>query len=68
MDNTSVKRLHLKGFYMPKEDDDDIMANIDMDALEKGIEQAEKEIAEGKGIEFRQAMAEIHKEVFGGKI
>jgi len=44
------------------------MANIDMDELVKGIEQSEREIAEGKGIPFEKAMSQIHKEVFGEEL
>lgn len=41
------------------------MANIDMEALERGIEKSEEDIANERVIEFREAMAQIHKEVFG---
>ena len=44
------------------------MANIDMEAMERAVKKAEQEIANGEGIEFEEAMAQIHREVFGEEI
>lgn len=72
MNNTWVGNLNinkiLKANYMTLEEDAEFMKNIDMYEVERGVEQAEREIAEGKGIEFREAMVLIHKEVFGEEI
>lgn len=69
MNNTNIKDLNilskLNDFCLTPEEDAELMANIDMDALIKGIEQAEREIANGEGIPWQEAMAQIHKEVFG---
>lgn len=72
MQNTSIKDLDmsmkLSEFYLTPEEDAEFMANIDMDELIKGIEQSEREIAEGQVIEFEEAMKRIHKEVFGEEL
>lgn len=54
--------------YLTPEEDEAFMANIDMEALECGLAQAEREIANGEGIEFEQAMKEIHARVFGEEL
>ena len=56
------------GSLCATEEDAEFMANIDMDELVKGIEQSEREIAEGQVIEFEEAMKRIHKEVFGEEL
>ena len=72
MENTNIKKLNLyaklNDYYLTEQEDAEFMANIDMDALERGIEIAEQEIANGNGIEFKEAMAQIHNEVFGDEI
>ena len=55
-------------FYLTPEEDAKFMANIDMEALERGVEQAEDDIANGRVMEFEQAMKEIHMEVFGEEL
>lgn len=69
MNNTNIKDLNilskLNDFCLTPEEDAKLMANIDMEALIKGIEKAEQEIANGEGIPWREAMPQIHKEVFG---
>lgn len=69
MNNTSVKKLNystqFNDYCLTPEEDAEFMANIDMEALERGIEKSEEDIANGRVIEFREAMAQIHKEVFG---
>lgn len=72
MQNTSIRDLDIdvnfRDFYLTPEEDAEFMANIDMDELVKGIEQSEREIAEGQVIEFEEAMKRIHKEVFGEEL
>lgn len=58
----------LSDYYLTPEEDAAFMANIDMEALERGMEQAEREIANGEGIEFEEAMKEIDLEVFGEEL
>lgn len=58
----------LSDYYLTPEEDVAFMANIDMEALERGMEQAEREIANGEGIEFEEAMKKIDLEVFGEKL
>ena len=69
MNNTSVKKLNFStqfsDYCLTPKEDAEFMANIDMEALERGIEKSEEDIANGRVIEFREAMAQIHKEVFG---
>ena len=68
MNNTSVKKLNFStqfSDYSLTQEDAEFMSNIDMKALERGIEKSEEDIANGRVIEFREAMAQIHKEVFG---
>lgn len=40
------------------------MNNIDINLLKKGIEDSEKDITNGRIIQFEEAMSQIHKEVF----
>lgn len=47
-----------------KKQDTNFMNNIDMKALKKGIKNSEDDIANGRIIQFEEAMAQIHKEVF----
>lgn len=72
MKNTSIKELdlynELQDYMLSEDEDAEFMKNIDMDAVIEGIKKSEQEIAEGKVIEFREAMALIHKEVFGEEI
>ena len=72
MKNTSISNLDIdinfNEFHLTPEEDAEFMANIDMEELIKGIEQSEREIAEGKVIGFEEAMKEIHKEVFGEEL
>ena len=69
MNNTSIKKLNYStefdDYYLTQEEDASFMANIDADALEIGIEKSEEDIAIGRVLEFREAMAQIDKEVFG---
>lgn len=69
MKNTSIENLNLYSqfskYCLTPEEDAEFMANIDMEELEKGIKKSEEEIAKGLGIEFNEAMSQIHKEVFG---
>ena len=51
----------------PKEDAE-FTANIDMEALERGVRKSKEEFANGQGIEFREAMSKIHREVFGEEL
>lgn len=43
-------------YYLTSEEDSAFMANIDIEALERGLEQAEREIANGKEMKFEEAM------------
>lgn len=69
MNNISVKKLNFStqfnDYCLTSDEDAEFMANVDMEALERGIEKSEEDIANGRVIEFREAMAQIHKEVFG---
>lgn len=69
MNNTWVRNLNinkiLKANYMTPEQDAEFMKNIDMDELERGVEQAERDIANGRVIGFEEAMAQINRKVFG---
>lgn len=58
----------LSDYYLTPEEDTAFMANIDMDALERGLEQAERDIKGGRVIKFEQAMKEIDLEVFGEEL
>lgn len=51
-----------------QEDNDDLLKNIDMDELLEALQQAEKEIENGEGIEFGEAIKMIHKDVFGEEL
>lgn len=72
MNNTSITKLDLynglQDYMLSEEEEAEFMKNIDMDAVIEGIKKSEQEIAEGKGIEFREATSIIHKEVFGEEI
>ncbi|MBR5227774.1 MAG: hypothetical protein IKV94_03960 [Clostridia bacterium] len=72
MNNTSVKKLNnstqFSDYCLTPEEDAEFMANIDMEALERGVRKSEEEIANGQGIEFREAMSKIHREVFGEEL
>ena len=69
MDNTWVEKLNINKMveedYMTPATDAEFMKNIDMDEVARGVEQAEREIANGEVIEFEEAFAIIRKEVFG---
>lgn len=69
MNDTNLKKLNFStqfsDYCLTPEEDTQFMANIDMEALERGIEKSEQDIANGRVIGFREAMAQIHKEVFG---
>ncbi len=54
-----------KDYFETQEPLDDIMQYLDMDEVIKGIEKAEREIANGEGIEFREAFRMLRKEVLG---
>lgn len=58
----------LSDYYLTPEEDAAFMANIDMEALERGMEQAEEDIKCGRIIEFEQAIKEIDLEVFGEEL
>lgn len=55
-------------YCLTPEEDAEFMANIGMEALERGVRQSEEEIANGQGIEFEEAIAIIEREVFGEEI
>ena len=61
MNSTSVKKTNyitqFNEYCLTPEEDAKFMANIDMEALERGIEKSEEDIANGRVIEFREAMA-----------
>lgn len=52
-------------YYLTPEEDSAFMANIDIEALERGLGQAEREIAKMK---FEEAMKKIHIEVFNEEL
>lgn len=68
MKDTFIKKLdfnkQFKNYCLTPKEDAEFMANIDIEALERGVEKSEEDIANGRVIEFREAMAQIHKEVF----
>ena len=72
MNNTSIKKLNINTLLnessLTAEEDAKFKSNVDMLELERGVEKAGQEIANREGIEFREAMAKIHKEIFGEKI
>ena len=72
MNNEVIKRINiisqLRDYCLTPEEDAEFMANIYMEALERGVRKSEQEIANRQGIEFREAMAKIHKEVFGEEL
>ena len=72
MNTSNAKKLNVStkfsDYCLSPEEDAQFMAGIDMDAMERGIKKSEEEIANGKGIEFKEAMAQIHKEVFGEEL
>lgn len=69
MKNLKVKEMTTeeeeRDYFETQEPTDDIMQYLDMDEVVKGIEQAEREIANGEGIEFRKAFNNIRQKVFG---
>lgn len=69
MKNLKVKEITTeeeeRDYFETQEPTDDIMQYLDMDEVVKGIEQAEREIANGEGIEFRKAFYNIRQKVFG---
>ena len=69
MNNTNIRELNystqFSDYCLTPKEDSEFMANIDMEALERGVRESEKDIANGRIIEFREAMTQIHKEVFG---
>ena len=72
MKNSSLKSFNthniINDYYLQNFQETDFINTIDMEALEKGIQNSEKDIAEGRVIEFKEAMLQIHKELFGEKI
>lgn len=72
MNNAYINKLNfttqMNEYCLTPEEDAEFMANIDMEALERGVRQSEEEIANGQGIEFEEAMAIIEREVFGEEI
>ncbi len=69
MKNLKVKEIttqeEARAYFEMQDTTDDIMKYLDMDEVVKGIEQAEREIANGEGIEFRKAFNNIRRKVFG---
>ena len=57
-----------KQYYLTDEEDAELMAQVNMEEMERVIEISEQQIANGEGIEFEEAMAQIEEEVFGVKI
>ena len=55
-------------YILTPEEDDEFMANIDMEVLEEGIRKSKEDIAIGRVLEFEEAMKQIHREVFGGEL
>lgn len=72
MNNTSIRKLNystqFNDYCLTPEEDAKFMANIDMEALERGVRKSKEEFANGQGIEFREAMSKIHREVFGEEL
>lgn len=72
MNNTNIKKLNFitkfSEYCLTPEEDAQFMANIDMEALEIGVKKSEEEIANGQGIEFSEAIAQIHREFFGEEL
>ena len=72
MNDTYCKDINIynkfKEYYLTDEEDAELMAQIDIDELERVIKLSEQQIANGEGIEFREAMEQIEEEVFGAKI
>lgn len=65
MTNSYFKISDMNEYILTPEEDAEFMANIDMEALERGIRKSEEDIANERVIEFEEAMSQIHREVFG---
>lgn len=52
-------------YYLTPAEDEKLMANVDMEALERGVRKSKEEFAKGLGIDCEKAMSIIHKDVFG---
>lgn len=68
MSSPHIKISDMNEYILTPEEDAEFMANIDMEALEEGVRKSEEEIANGKVIEFEEAMKQIHREVFGEEL
>ena len=68
MSNSHIKLSDMNEYILTPEEDAEFMANIDMEALEEGIRKAKEDIANGRVIEFEEAMKQIHREVFGEEL
>ena len=68
MSNSHIKLSDMNEYILTPEEDAEFMANIDMEALEEGIRKSKEDIANGRVIEFREAMEQIHREVFGEEL
>ena len=68
MSSSHIKISDMNEYILTPEEDAEFMANIDIDALEEGVRKSEEEIANGKVIEFEEAMKQNHREVFGEEL
>lgn len=68
MTDSHLKISDMNEYILTPEEDAKFMANIDMDALERGVRKSEEDIANGRVIEFKEAMSQIHREVFGEEL
>ena len=68
MSHSHIKISDMNEYILTPEEDAEFMANIDMEALERGIRQSKEDIANGRVIEFEEAMKQIHREVFGEEL
>lgn len=68
MNNSHIKISDMNEYILTPEEDAEFMANIDMEALEREIKKSKEDIANGRVIEFEEAMKQIHREVFGEKL
>lgn len=67
IENSSYN-INFSDYILTPEEDALFMANIDMEAVEKGIRKSKEEFNRGQGIDFKDAMFQIHKEVFGEEL
>lgn len=68
MINLHFKISDMNEYILTPKENAEFMANIDMDALERCVRKSEEDIANGRVIEFKEAMSQIHREVFGEEL